>query len=65
MMEKFDYSQEEINELLGDLKLDLDISRYMVDLIQEDTPLKQWHQGRVSYLNGLLGNVCNQQSEKL
>jgi hypothetical protein len=40
--------------LREDLELDLKISRQMVDLIIEDTPLRRYHQGRLEYLANLL-----------
>jgi hypothetical protein len=35
------------------LELDLKISRQMVGLIVEDTPLRRWHKERVEYLEKL------------
>ena len=49
------YTPEEMAEFRMDLKIDLDVSKQMVDLLPEGNELRKWHEQRVDYLSRLIG----------
>ena len=49
------YTPEEMVEFRMDLKIDLDVSKQMVDLLPEGNELRKWHEQRVDYLSKLIG----------
>ena len=49
------YTPEEMAEFRMDLKIDLDVSKQMVDLLPEGNELRKWHEQRVDYLSKLIG----------
>ena len=49
------YTPEEMVEFRMDLKIDLDVSKQMVDLLPEGNELRKWHEQREDYLSRLIG----------